>query len=111
MFIILGRNEIPIYEVNLSTVRKETNTVYQFILHAALDIINEEAPFNSAMYLKSIDRYNELVVSAFVTAANFKLILLHDFKNDEGIGNFFKEVYDLLLKSMLNPFFDLGHLP
>jgi hypothetical protein len=59
------------------------------------------------MYLKNIDRYNDLSISAFVTAANFKLILLHDFKNDDAIGNFFREVYELLLKSMLNPFFDL----
>jgi hypothetical protein len=63
------------------------------------------------MYLKNVDRYNDLTVSAYITAAQFKLILLHDFKNEDAIGNFFKEVHEMLLKSMLNPFFDLQHLP
>jgi trafficking protein particle complex subunit 2 len=47
---------------------------------------------------------NEWNVSAFVTAGNLKMILLHENKNEEGIRIFFNEVWELYVKSRLNPF-------
>ncbi|KAL5192309.1 Transport protein particle subunit [Glycine soja] len=41
--------------------REDAAQLHQFILHAALDIVQDLAWTTSAMYLKSVDRFNELV--------------------------------------------------
>ncbi|KAK7841812.1 putative trafficking protein particle complex subunit 2 [Quercus suber] len=64
-------NDIPIYEaeVGSATKREDAAQLHQFILHAALDIVQDLAWTTSAMFLKAIDRFNDLVVSVYVTAA------------------------------------------
>lgn len=79
-FIIVSRNDIPIYEaeVGVAAKREDAAQLHQFILHAALDVVQDLAWTTSAMYLKSVDRFNELVVSVYVTAGHTRLMLLHD---------------------------------
>lgn len=62
------------------------------------------------MYLKSVDKFNEWTVSAFVTPGNMKFVLLHEARNDDGIKTFFNEVWELYVKTMLNPF-HTAHTP
>ncbi|KAK4851936.1 hypothetical protein QYF36_019637 [Acer negundo] len=71
-FIIVSRNDIPIYEaeVGSATKREDAAQLHQFILHAALDIVQDLAWTTSAMFLKAIDRFNDLVVSVYVTAGH-----------------------------------------
>ncbi|KAK7369677.1 hypothetical protein VNO80_11720 [Phaseolus coccineus] len=98
-FIIVSRNDIPIYEaeVGVAAKREDAAQLHQFILHAALDIVQDLAWTTSAMYLKSVDRFNELVVSV--------LMLLHDSRNDDGIKSFFQDVHELYIKTLLNPLY------
>jgi hypothetical protein len=49
------------------------------------------------MNLRVVDKFNDLLVSAYVTAARTRLLLLHDNRNDDGIHAFFKEVRGLAL--------------
>ena len=92
-FIIVSRNDIPIYEAEVGTApkREDAAQLHQFILHAALDIVQDLAWTTSAMYLKSIDRLNELVVSVYVTTGHTRFMLLHDSRNDDGIKSLFQE--------------------
>lgn len=39
-------------------------------------------------------------VSAFATASRVKFMLLHEVKNDDGIKNFFTELYELYIKAL-----------
>ncbi|QCE15194.1 hypothetical protein DEO72_LG11g2203 [Vigna unguiculata] len=108
-FIIVSRNDIPIYEaeVGVAAKREDAAQLHQFILHAALDIVQDLAWTTSAMYLKSVDRFNELMVSVYVTAGHilYMLMLLHDSRNDDGIKSFFQEVHELYIKTLLNPLY------
>jgi hypothetical protein len=50
-FIIVGRNDIPIYEAEVGSAakREDAAQLHQFILHAALDVVQDLAWTTSAM--------------------------------------------------------------
>lgn len=84
--------------------------VIQMIANASLDAIEEVMRRENAMYLKSVDKFNEWIVSAFVTAGNMKFIILHETKNDDGIKAFFHDLWELYVKTAMNPF-HTAHTP
>ncbi|KAK2978110.1 hypothetical protein RJ640_009274 [Escallonia rubra] len=104
-FMIVSRNDIPIYEAEVGTAPKKEDAAHQhqFILHAALDIVQDLAWTTSAMFLKAIDRFNDLAVSVYFI--HTRLMLLHDSRNDDGIKTFFQEVHELYIKILLNPLY------
>jgi len=71
-FVIVCKNDIPIYEAEVGSAPKKEDLSYhhQFILHAALDVVQDLAWTTNAMFLKSVDRFNDLVVSVYVTAGH-----------------------------------------
>jgi hypothetical protein len=78
--------------------------VIQMIANASLDVVEDVMRKENAMYLRSVDKFNEWTVSAFVTPGNTKFILLHESKNEEGIRAFFHEAWELYVKATMNPF-------
>lgn len=132
-YVIVGHNDNPIYEKEFSTVNKELRVcrvlisitcltklcfpptqkedhrhLSQFIAHAALDLVDEHKWKTANMQLKSIDRFNQWFVSAFITASQIRFIIVHDNKNDEGIKNFFNEMYDTYIKHSMNAFYKIN---
>jgi len=108
VFIIVGKNDKPIYELEQDARRGNAggeSQLNQFIIHAALDVVDEMLWKNPAMFLKTVDQYKNLQVSAFVSAGNIKFMLLHPQKNEDAIKSFFTEAHELYLKVLMNPFY------
>lgn len=76
-----------------------------FVLHSALDIVEDVQWSTPSLYLKAVDTFYEYLISAFVTAGNVKMLLLHETRNEEPIRQFFSDVYDLYVKTLLSPFY------
>ncbi|XP_035820667.1 uncharacterized protein [Zea mays] len=83
-FVIVSKNDIPIYEAEVGSAPKKEDLSYhhQFILHAALDVVQDLAWTTNAIFM-----------------------LLHDSRSEDGIKSFFQEVHELYIKIFLNPLY------
>lgn len=55
-------------------------------------------------YLKVVDKFNDQLISAYVTPGRARFMLLHDVRNEDGIRSFMHDVHELYVKVLLNPF-------
>mmetsp|Transcript_12889 Transcript_12889/g.39346 ORF Transcript_12889/g.39346 Transcript_12889/m.39346 type:complete len:141 (-) Transcript_12889:210-632(-) len=116
LFVIVAPNDKPIYEAEFpearANQREDTAHLNRLtVVHAALDMVDELCWGTQSMNLKQVDRFNDYLVSAFVTAGHVRFMLLHDTKNEDGIKNFFNDVHEVYIRLLLNPFFQLGVSP
>ena len=107
MIVAGGEVDSPIYEAEfINTQRREDNShLNQFIIHAALDMVEDSVWGTQSMFFKSVDKFNDYLISAFVTAGGIKFMLLHDVRNEDGIRSFFHDVHELYVKVLMNPFY------
>ena len=54
--------------------------------------------------MRVIDRFNSLMVSAYVTPGGVYLLLLHEGRGEDAVRGFMTEVHELYVKHILNPF-------
>ena len=110
----------------------------QFIVHASIDVVEEVQWLSPNMWLKVIDNYapTNSHVSCFLTGSNVRFMLLHQPlaaptssagsrmstissnsvphnptspQTEEAIRQFMTEVYELWVKTTMNPFYRLGN--
>lgn len=76
------------------------------IAHASLDNLDQKlSEKNNVLFYPNIDYQNNWNVSAYVTPGFLRFIILHDVANNDGIKNFFQNVYEIYIKLLLNPFY------
>ncbi|CAI5953849.1 unnamed protein product [Closterium sp. NIES-64] len=58
-FVIVGRNDCPLYDAELGTAprRDEAAHLHQFILHGAMDIVQDAVWATNNMHLKAVDKF------------------------------------------------------
>ncbi|KAI8108179.1 hypothetical protein M9434_006209 [Picochlorum sp. BPE23] len=134
--VIVGKDDVPIFDADLTTRFTQsvssTSTagvtaehdqehkrqpdaaqepqrpqyLYHFVLHAALDAMDDAEWATKDAFLGIVDRFNNLQVSGYITPGNrLRLMLLHDGRSEENVKTFFRGVHQLLVPLVLNPFF------
>jgi hypothetical protein len=104
VFLIMGKTE-PIYEADIGSSADDLAYLHQFILHASLDMLQNAIWTNPSVYLKTIDRFNSLQVSAYVTLGGTAMLLLHSGRaTEETIRCFFAEAHEAYVRHLMNPF-------
>ncbi|KAJ2081959.1 TRAPP subunit [Coemansia sp. RSA 988] len=105
-FAIVGATDSPLYEAEFGVNRSENKHLHQFVVHAALDLVEDALFLTNACYLKTVDKYNDWNVSAYVTPSNVRLMLLHEAKSEDAIRSFFTDCHELYMKTLMNPFYE-----
>jgi len=103
-------NGTPIFEHTAGTIQLPSDgpNSYQFVMHAALDMVFEHCSKTSVMNLKRVDAFQGQNISAYVTASNVVLLLMHENASEDSVGFFFREVHEMYIKIMMNPFYKHG---
>ena len=91
-----------------SALQGKQLVVAQLVLNASLDLVDEVMWNTRNRFLKAVDRFNDQLISAYITAGNYRFLLLHGTRHEDGVLWFFLELYELLAKVIINPLHDRG---
>jgi hypothetical protein len=97
VFMIVGKSE-PLYQADIGLGADEHAYLHQFILHSSLDMIQSAMWVNPSTFLRVVDRFNDLQISAYLTPGGATLLLLHKGKNEDAVRAFFTDAHDLYVK-------------
>lgn len=147
-FVIISPTDTPLFELTFGSSKAGGNGVAhfrngessrymnQFVVHAALDVVEEVQWLTPNMWLKVIDHYapTNSHISCFITGTNVRFILLHQPsmpaagpgsrvstlssssiaqnptspQTEEAIRQFMTEIYELWTKTLMSPFYRIG---
>lgn len=66
---VVSRAGLPVYTADFAAApRDEAAHLHEFVMHAALDAVQEQLWSTPACYLRVVDGFRDLLVSAYVTS-------------------------------------------
>ena len=109
--MVVSREDFPLYSLHIEKLVSqktalEKQQIFELVMHAALDPIDTLQWQTPNMYLRQVDKFDNLSVNCLILPSNAKLLLLHENESEDKIKTFFNEIYDLFVKAILNPFYD-----
>mmetsp|Transcript_11343 Transcript_11343/g.18226 ORF Transcript_11343/g.18226 Transcript_11343/m.18226 type:complete len:133 (+) Transcript_11343:1109-1507(+) len=105
---IVTDDDLPIFQMHFGA-KAQKEDLNQFIIHAALDLVDKLEKTSNNMYLGQVDKFNEFLISAFVCIGTTRFLLLHNKSmREDVIKKFFLDVYYVYLKLLMNPFYLKG---
>ncbi|KAJ2762217.1 TRAPP subunit [Coemansia nantahalensis] len=104
-FVIVSAGDAPLYEATFGVPRPEHKHMHQFVVHAALDLVDDALFLTNACYLKTVDKHGDWNVSAYVTPSGVRLMLLHEARSEDAVRAFFTDCHELYAKTLANPFY------
>lgn len=147
-FVVVSPTDTPLFEYTFGTSKgggtgqanfrngESSRYMNQFIIHAAIDIVEEAQWLTPNMWLKVIDNYapTNSHISCFITGTNVRFMLLHQPsgptavtgsrastlssssiamnptspQTEDAIRQFMTEVYEIWVKTLMNPFYKVG---
>jgi hypothetical protein len=123
VFMIIGQGDKSMFFCDLSSdgFRDDSPHLDEFIIHAALDnvdsmkvcvvpIFSFDTPqaYTSDSFLRTVDRFNDFSVVSYAGAGDIRMMMLHKSTNEESIRLFFQDVYHMVTKKLMNPFYCRG---
>ncbi|CAB59806.1 Transport protein particle 20 kDa subunit [Schizosaccharomyces pombe] len=107
---IIGTKDNPVYELEMGPINEKLDRslnshLNQFIVHSSLDIVDQLQWTSNAFYMKTIDQFHEMYISAYVTPSNMRFMLLHQNQSADNIKLFFQELHELYIKTLMSPFY------
>ncbi|EZG43529.1 putative trafficking particle complex subunit 2 [Gregarina niphandrodes] len=111
VLVVVGKGDQLLYETNLTKKKEDMTVISTDHLQclAALEPTESQLWTQSQTYLKVVDRILGSSVSCFVGPNYTKILLLHrPLKPEEAIKHFFNDLYELILKIQLNPFYEFN---
>ncbi|KAH7817663.1 Transport protein particle (TRAPP) component Trs20A [Monocercomonoides exilis] len=111
VFVIVGKSDIPLYQAMFikSNETEDVSRSDQFLIHAALDCVDEQVWQNSAPFLRMVDFSEKAQIFAYVTPGHtrFMLYVEEPTAQTESLAeSFFKQVHETYMKVILNPFYE-----
>ncbi|KAG9395728.1 Sedlin [Carpediemonas membranifera] len=113
-FVIVSKNDSPIFEYVLNGDASESGHLNQFIIHAALDCVDEAQASTTQWFLRCVDRFNDKSIFAYITAGLTRFMLLAEptsstsIKSEDAIRSFFLDINECYLRHVMNPFYVEG---
>ena len=106
MFMIVSPDDCQVFEMKAKSFPDNISYLHELIGYASLDFVENKEWSENKMYISQVDKFNDFYVNCFSTAGRMRFILIHKGYNDDLIKNFFNEVYENYVKTLLNPFID-----
>ena len=89
-------------------VRLMQSWTYVLLLRFKSIVMWNNVIFCRYRYLRVIDRFNNYVISAYMTPGGMQFLLLHEGQKEDSVRSFFTECHELYVKNMMNPFAQFG---
>jgi hypothetical protein len=107
VFVIVGKGDIPIYhyEFRKPSDIDDASRTDQFLIHAALDTVDELIWQQSTPFLKLVDSSEKAQIFAYVTPGHARFMLYIDdatAQSEAFADSFFKQVHESFVKVWLS---------